>query len=391
MNFHLIFLIIVGLINFFLGFFVWQTDKKNIINKSFLVFICFVILWTIALYISDLPLQISRILFWNKLTLAFGLLFAVSFAYFCLFFIRKEGFFIILKPPFSFIILFLLLLFALITLFTDLIVNRIEIYEWGSNIIPGNLYFLVGGFYLSAAVVGLGSLISKYKKTGGIERNQVQYLFLGFLLSAIGIFTTNLIHPAITGTNPYAKYGPYFVTFFIFFTTLAITRYHLFEIRVILTELLVGAMGVLLLIFSFLLPAGYRIFAIGVFLVFCIFAYYLIRATHAESKRREEAEKMAVRERALRQKTEEIARQETEMREKAEKMVIREKKLKEEIGKIVLEQKKIAEVHQEIAEERTRRMERVYSEAVEKGLEVIKLKWQIRELEKMLKKKKRKK
>jgi len=293
MDFYIFFLVVINFINFFLGFLVWQKDKKNIINKSFWIFICCVILWTISLYISDLPLQASHALFWNKLTLTSGLLFASSFVYFCFVFVQKKRF-IILKPPFSFITLSLLFFLISITLFTNLIVARIEFFEWGTNIIPGKLYFLVGGFYLLAAILGLGNLILKYKKSTGVEKNQIQYLFLGFLLASIGILTTNLIQPAITGTNPYAKYGPFFVTFFIFFTALAITRYHLFGIEVILTEVLVGVIGILLLIQIFVAPTiTWKIVNGIIFLLFCIFGYLLIRGVFREIRRREELERIS--------------------------------------------------------------------------------------------------
>ncbi|MEM5810078.1 MAG: histidine kinase N-terminal 7TM domain-containing protein, partial [Candidatus Aenigmatarchaeota archaeon] len=361
MGVHLFFLIIISLINFFLGFLVWQADKKNIINKSFWSFICFVILWSITLYISDLPLQTSYALFWNKLTLVSGLLFSSSFAHFCLVFIKKEGFLGILKPPFLFIILFLLFSLILLTLFTNLIVARIEFFEWGANIIPGNLYFLVGGFYLSAAIIGLASLTSKYRKSIGTERIQIQYLFLGFLFAAIGILTTNLIHPAITGTNPYAKYGPYFVTFFVFFTTLAITRYHLFEIRVILTEILVGVMGIILAVFSLigptLSPNILRFLSIFVFFLFLFFGYYLIKATHEEERRREKAEMLAQQESQLRIQFEIIAKRESELRREAEKIAsererladnlmvvaVRSQALKRESDRLASEWKELAE------------------------------------------------
>ena len=77
------------------------------------------------------------------------------------------------------------------------------------------------------------------------------------------------------------------------------------------------------------------------------------------------------------------------MRKKAEKIASREKQLKEEIEKLALEQKKLAEVHREIAEEKTRRMERIYSQSVQKELEVIELKKKISELEEKLKKRKK--
>jgi len=77
---------------------------------------------------------------------------------------------------------------------------------------------------------------------------------------------------------------------------------------VILTELLVGGMGLIWLVFSFLMPTvNLRILTFLTFFLFCIFGYYLIKATYEEEKRREEAERMAVQERALRLRTERLA------------------------------------------------------------------------------------
>ena len=87
--------------------------------------------------------------------------------------------------------------------------------------------------------------------------------------------------------------GPISILISLVFIALAILRYHLFEIRVILTELLVGVMGVILLVLPFLMTTPtLRILTISVFLLFCLFGYILIKATHQEIKRREEIEKL---------------------------------------------------------------------------------------------------
>ncbi len=141
--------------------------------------------------------------------------------------------------------------------------------------------FVVYGWYL------LLKTLAKEKEK--IRKQQIKYFLLG---TGIGFICGS--------TNYFLWYGipipPYLnalVSIYVVLTGFAIIKYHLFEIRVILTEILVGVMGILLLIFSFLLPGGYRIFAMGVFLVFFVFAYYLVKATHEESKRREEAERLA--------------------------------------------------------------------------------------------------
>jgi len=292
-NTHLLFLIVISLLNVLLGFLVWLNNKKNIGNRAFGIFIFFVVLWTIILYISDLPSQASNALFWNKLTLSFGILFASTFAYFCLVFIEKEGFSIFLRRPLSFIVLSSILFLFLVTLFTNLVVKKIEFYEWGTNIVTGSLYFLVAGYYFCASGVGLGSLISKHKKSTGIEKKQVQFLFFGFLLSAVGILTTNLILPLITGENPFAKYGPYFITFFIVFTAYAITKHHLFDIKVIATEILVGLLGGILIVdLATAESATLRLFKLAVFIAFLYLGVSLVRSVLEEIKRREELESL---------------------------------------------------------------------------------------------------
>ena len=71
--------------------------------------------------------------------------------------------------------------------------------------------------------------------------------------------------------------------------TFAILKYHLFEIRVILTELLVGVMGIILLFLPFVIETTLpmRVLMIGVFLLFCFFGYLLIQYTHREIKQKE--------------------------------------------------------------------------------------------------------
>jgi signal transduction histidine kinase len=94
----------------------------------------------------------------------------------------------------------------------------------------------------------------------------------------------------------------YFATvFFVLILTLAITRYHLFGIEVILTEILVGAIGLLLVIQIFSAPTIlWRIINGTIFALFCIFGYLLIKSVF-------ETERLAARERALREEAERLS------------------------------------------------------------------------------------
>jgi signal transduction histidine kinase len=90
----------------------------------------------------------------------------------------------------------------------------------------------------------------------------------------------------------------------------AIVKYHLFGIRVILTELLVGVMGLILLVLPFLMPTiNLKLLTFGVFLLFLIFAHYLVKSVHEEERRREEAEMLAQKERELKNEAEKLAKE----------------------------------------------------------------------------------
>jgi len=124
--------------------------------------------------------------------------------------------------------------------------------------------------------------------------------FIGFLGGSTNYFLWYDI--------PIPPYGNGLVVFYVILSAIAVVKYHLFEIRLIFTEMMIAATAVMLLILPFLMPtAGLKILTSLVFILFCFFGYYLIKAVHRESRRREDAETIASRERILRREAEILA------------------------------------------------------------------------------------
>jgi signal transduction histidine kinase len=165
--------------------------------------------------------------------------------------------------------------------------------DWGYETILGPLYPYFIIFLVSFSGLSFWNLFSSYKIAQGERiKLQLKYIFLGLFLSALLTTILDGLLPLITGNTQYFWLSPLCIFFLIFFTTLAITRHHLFEIKVILTELLVGTMGIILLILPFLMPtSALRILTSIIFILFCIFGYLLIKTTHREIRRREELRK----------------------------------------------------------------------------------------------------
>lgn len=290
MNYVLIFNLIFSLITFAFGIFVYLKRKES--SSLVFFFLClFASIWAIGIASFTYPILFSgkmglRIAFFGASFLTATLLYFVQL-------FPKEKY---LSKKINFLFVGSLALIGIISIFSSLIVKNIEYRD--TTVIHkeyGPLYPIFGILFLLTLILSLVISFRKYKTLEGLIKKQSGYLFAGLFISFVLATITNLICPLFKIGPPYiSQYGPLSLIFFIGFTTLAITRYHLFEIKVILTELLVGLMGIILLVLPFLMPTStLKILTFVIFLLFCIFGYYLVKATHEESKRREEAERVA--------------------------------------------------------------------------------------------------
>jgi len=138
-------------------------------------------------------------------------------------------------------------------------------------------------------------LIRKYKNAISIEKLQIRYIFIGTYLSVVGASITNLIIPYITENWRLSRYGPYFTIFLVVFTTYAILKHHLFNLKVIATELLVGLVAIILLIDLLVSKDTSTIlFKLAIFTLFAYLGISLIQSVLKEIKRREQMEVMAL-------------------------------------------------------------------------------------------------
>lgn len=287
--FHLPISIIISLTILGLGILVYFRERRSVTNKTFFFLSLTTTIWVISLYLIDHPFFITTPLFWGRVTMAAGFSIGASLLYFILVFPQKK----IKLSLFWKITLLIYSVFIFLSLFTGLIVKEIEFKEWGANPVGGKLYFLYPLLFVFPIGVTIFFLLKKYKRSRGIEKLQLQYFSIGLFLFLVGSAIFNMAIPIITGSAELAKFGPYFCIFLIGYTALAITRYHLFEIRVILTEILVGAIAIILFVQIFTAPTTlWRITNSLIFILFVIFGYLLIRATLREIKMRQEIERI---------------------------------------------------------------------------------------------------
>ena len=271
--------ILTNLVLGFIVFFRKENDVKKMVNLFFFLIILFLTVWTVSNYLADWLTDISLILVFVRSTYAAVSVIAGLFFYFSLVFPegkkynRKRMLLISLLPA----------LFTVVS-YTHMIVkdvvfnaNKAELIT-GPAYIPFTVYFI---FYMGAAFY---ILIRKYKSFIGVERQQIKYFFIGTFLTALSAFLTNLLIPMFTKNWDTSHYGPYFSILLVIFTTYAIFKHHLFDIKVVLTELLVGLVAIVLLI-DFITAESLvnRLIKIDILIAFCYLGVSLIKSVLREN------------------------------------------------------------------------------------------------------------
>jgi len=270
----------------FLGLIVYLKNREAILNKIFALFCFSVSIWGSFYFLwlifgNNEPIAL---LFARALNVA-AIFIPITYFHFITVFLN------IYQEKKKLVILGYLLSFTLfITGFTSLFVKNVEpalSFPWYPK--PGIAYHLFTLMFFSYIVYSLYLMFKDIKKATGITSLQIKYVLIGTLIGFIGGSTS--FFPVYN--IPIFPFGTGLVVVPVIFIALAITRYHLFEIRVILTELLVGVIGSVLLI-QVVIAETFELKILGliIFILFCILGYELIKSVIREIQRRQEIEKI---------------------------------------------------------------------------------------------------
>lgn len=278
---------IVVLLNFILAIIILSRGVRDKINVFFGLISFTTAIWSIAIlgfYLIELSGIYSSI--WIIITHSAAALIALFFLFFTLNFpisISKNRLvhFLILVPPF---IIFYLLFF------TKQIIGNVFNYKYDIN--SGYLFYIIYIiFYFSSAFF---ALFLQFKKANdSVHKAQIKYVFVGALLSSVSASVTDLIFPFINIFN-YTWLGPVFTIFLVIAIAYAILRHHLFDIRVVATEIFIFIIWTTLSVKTVLSTSLQDLIINCVILLFLVIAgILLIRSVLKEVKQRELMEKMA--------------------------------------------------------------------------------------------------
>ena len=173
-------------------------------------------------------------------------------------------------------------------------IKGVTIIDEGEDIILwGPLYPIYSSHISLFFLLGFVNLFRKMRRSAGAVRSQILYILIGYFFAANLAMVTNLILPWF-GYFELNWLGQFFSTIVAVFTTYAILKHKLLDIRVIATEGFILILNFFLFL-QLILSDSYNLFIINFFAVVAVLAvsYLLIRSVHSEVKRREEITKLA--------------------------------------------------------------------------------------------------
>ncbi len=182
---------------------------------------------------------------------------------------------------------------ALITGFTGLVINKIKFVNGDLSILYGKgmLPFLGIVFLFMCAPLYL--LFKEYVKSSPRAKIKIEYLLVGIFIFYLANIIFNITFPILLDIAHLYWIGDYSAIVLVSFIAYAIIKQELFGIKVVLTTVLVGLIGILLLIDALVFTEEllFRFIKGGVLIIFLFFGYLLIRSILREIYYREELRK----------------------------------------------------------------------------------------------------
>lgn len=234
-----------GIVSLFLGAFIYFRDKKQIINKTYAWLSFCSAIWSFGFFALASTNNSSTAYFW-RMFMDTGAIFIPAF--WMHFVYAMLG--INLENKKEIIFYYFLSVVLAVLNFSDYFLPGIFIKNLVSkgpfNYYPtaGVGYYLFLLLYITAIPYSLYFLVKSYFKSSGVLAKQIKYLITAAAVGFIGGGMTFFL----TFDVRIIPYGVIFFAFYPIIVAYAITKHHLFNIKIIATELFIFTICILLVV-----------------------------------------------------------------------------------------------------------------------------------------------
>lgn len=285
--------LVVLVLNFSLGIFVFLTKRESKVNQYFFLFSIAATLWGLAMLfyrsMAGLPdaTSFARILYASAATIPYSFLFFIR-----VFPEEKYN----LPRRSELYLLFPFLVVLAITLIPELLILGTSQTPGEEQVILFNvLYHAIFALYIvSYFSICYGLLLFKYLKFSGIQKQQISYVIVGtFIATIIGV-STNLLMPLL-GDFSLNWLGQVGIVAMIGGISHSILKHKLFNLKIVATQFIVYTLCVSLFIRVLISTSTSDLVVNLIFLIISVaIGFFLIQSVKEEVSQREKVEKLAV-------------------------------------------------------------------------------------------------
>lgn len=293
------------------GFVVYFNNRKSVTSKFFLLFSLVTVLWGVVNY-GTYRVNTASLALWSIRLVMF---FAVWQAYFLyvLFKVFPEENFVFSKKH-KYLLLPLVIFTSLITL-TPIFFTQVLDYVPGSAPIVSKGIGLILFAFVSVGLIlrGLFFMIKKARQTAKKKKEPFILIFIGSFLTFLLIIGLNFILPSFFDNVDFVPLGALFTFPLVLFTSYAIVKHKLLDIKILSTEVLTF-MLVMMIFFEVLVARSFAelVFQIIVFISLLVLSIFLIKSIIKEVKQKEKLERISDELKTVNIRLQELDQQKTE-------------------------------------------------------------------------------
>jgi len=225
------FLFLIAVLNLTLGAIVFSRNRSSISNITYSGVVIAAAVWSIGLAFFRSATDIDAALFWAHIYYVAAALIAYSFLLFGFSFPYQR----VRMSFFRALLLSVPLVLVIGLIYTDYHIENIFLQTWGKDVILGWAYVLYTVYFVMYVGYSFYELYKKGRESIGMKKLQIRYTLLGTLFAAIGGSLFNLFYP-LFGNYQYIWLGPAFTLIMIGFIAYAISKYRLFDIRLVMVR-----------------------------------------------------------------------------------------------------------------------------------------------------------
>ncbi len=274
------------------GMVIYSRNREDDTNFAFFILTLTVSAWGFSMFLYRGFDNITFSTFAARLLYVAASSIPLAFLYFTTIFPKNEyslKWWLKLSVPLPFLAM------IITSILPDGLIQTIQTVSGGEKIIVFNFFFHLCYALYIVSYFGLSYLVlyKKYKTASHELRLQISYIFIGtFLATSIGV-TTNLVLP-ILNIFTFNWVGQVGIVVMITSITYAILKYKLFNVRVLIADILVFTLWVAIFVQILLSQTlNDQIFNSILLTITVIVGIFLIRSVIKEVKAHEEVEKLA--------------------------------------------------------------------------------------------------